>query len=1356
MVQRHDARGRLQQNPVVIDNLIDLTAYEDGGMRNLRKKVTSMDTSLRAAERDTSTEEDTDESVDYAKIDQLLEINKANAVGKSRSVEIGSRGSDPDLRLVTLDAAIAGARSTMNQSGQHSHSSPQRFPAALSLKIRQELDFVKDAIVMSNDPRRKGLGDAVSDRRRSYASPKSNERPLLEPRTPEPIPTTPSLESWVRSSRSPRITPESPRSPKSTDSSRSRLIVNKVPSGDSDGFLSNAAVRNVRTPEPIPTTPSLETEYQARRRSSVKTPEPIAVTESLEEYYRRRGPVSPASPYSTSPTPEHAEARVLNFEAVKMDTSRQLHSIGSNDTESAYTASSNAMYRRALAARKRKTAVKNSATGAFRSISRDGEEFEGESYRKALKEKYRRLVISPVKSSMDLDDGTYRTEDSRILQGSVASDIAMVETREDEEQRVKQQGELRDKADNRSHQAALLKSAKELARVKESLKQSIKEHESPKPRSPRVPQQVMTEQNRTPDQRANVFLKDSSIEVPDLSHTNSEPIIKPSRKDAMDLREVPDIPMVPLEPKRSRSMSRDLAMDASEAVLAPAKITVQAVPIQLVSPDRDPAVAAEEKETVVNSESEYLDMRKKKGIHMDMKDFDSVVKSGSAADKMEESVMQLISNDDEQGNEIALISSRYSVDLAMSDADSNTDNSLVETQTTDMVEIKKAIPAEDPSEKKATDSVSTKKKVGFSSDVKDKVATKKVDESDEGISEDDSRFNDSHSKYSGNTSGAESDSKLSIINSDTSDSDLGMDPELDAHVLYDSEALHFVVQLLDKSCAWLDEDGCACNKQDPSLLKEIKKKSLRRYLDPDAAPLKTRLSGKAQSLVTKKPKNPLLQKLQAKRVTEPSDTEDSDAPVSVYARPRRKRGSSPKKQTEEDQVIELPPHSGGSRSGSPRRRRSRSPRKTASKSPSAESKSSPKQGTEEDGEPASPFQKKLQERLKSVRSSQDGTESVVSELERNVFLDNPSTEGEIRSTGSHRSHRSASPIKETRSNGSQLSSRSKSPKKEKRSSAPRPPSPRKESRQHSPSSVQSSTSHVSNRSRSPTKGSIDLRSSGSYLSRGSGSALDPVEIHDESPRRSSPVRSRPLEIRTRGGSIDAPEVRTESSHTWSSDEVGSPARAREPKTPEGRHAGSPLASSSPRTPSPRTPDSASRLPPEKLPRSHQPMTPDSASGKLPEDGDAVDDSLALQHVHFGRSDDDSISSQLRNVIRTYGGPEHSAPRTRRVISAKAPPRTEVRFGTRLETIQELNSPASRKDEEDDPFAGLTEEERQAALELAEKLRRRAATLKRRRRAREQRMGDSGHSMSTGDYSSGYGTGRALETESHYSMRRVVS
>jgi len=67
---------------------------------------------------------------------------------------------------------------------------------------------------------------------------------------------------------------------------------------------------------------------------------------------------------------------------------------------------------------------------------------------------------------------------------------------------------------------------------------------------------------------------------------------------------------------------------------------------------------------------------------------------------------------------------------------------------------------------------------------------------------------------------------------------------------------------------------------------------------------------------------------------------------------------------------------------------------------------------------------------------------------------------------------------------------------------------------------------------------------------------------------------------------------------------------------------------------------------------------------------------------------------------------------------------------RLETIHEQGTPLSSTASSPlgsgrggNPFHGLTEAERLAALELAEKLRRRAANLKRRRRAREKRMTD---------------------------------
>jgi hypothetical protein len=68
--------------------------------------------------------------------------------------------------------------------------------------------------------------------------------------------------------------------------------------------------------------------------------------------------------------------------------------------------------------------------------------------------------------------------------------------------------------------------------------------------------------------------------------------------------------------------------------------------------------------------------------------------------------------------------------------------------------------------------------------------------------------------------------------------------------------------------------------------------------------------------------------------------------------------------------------------------------------------------------------------------------------------------------------------------------------------------------------------------------------------------------------------------------------------------------------------------------------------------------------------------------------------------------------------------------SRLETIHEQLTPRSSAASSpsassifgrSSPFHGLTEAERLAALELAEKLRRRASNLKRRRRAREKRM-----------------------------------
>lgn len=225
---------------------------------------------------------------------------------------------------------------------------------------------------------------------------------------------------------------------------------------------------------------------------------------------------------------------------------------------------------------------------------------------------------------------------------------------------------------------------------------------------------------------------------------------------------------------------------------------------------------------------------------------------------------------------------------------------------------------------------------------------------------------DENAASTSDDNGAETE--ISIINS-SSDSDM-LDPELDPHVLYDSDAINFVAQILDKSCAWLEDDSCACNYQSPSLLREVKKKT---QVDTDAAHEKlsativaSRLRGKAPTFVRNAAKqahtSALVQRLHnAQNMKKSNDlaAEKADSssvsslPVSVYARPRTKRSKSPRKLKEEKKSID--------RSSSPRKSqrdtdpdRERTPRSSGGRRPPRHSDSSRKKNSSIQALPLSP------------------------------------------------------------------------------------------------------------------------------------------------------------------------------------------------------------------------------------------------------------------------------------------------------------------------------------------------------------------------------------------------------------------
>ncbi|GKZ00286.1 hypothetical protein MPSEU_000981500 [Mayamaea pseudoterrestris] len=272
-------------------------------------------------------------------------------------------------------------------------------------------------------------------------------------------------------------------------------------------------------------------------------------------------------------------------------------------------------------------------------------------------------------------------------------------------------------------------------------------------------------------------------------------------------------------------------------------------------------------------------------------------------------------------------------------------------------------------------------------------------------------------------------SLISIMHSESSESEVGLHPDLDPHLLYDSEAMHFVISMLDKSCAWLEDDNCNnCSFQpSASLLKEIKRKQQEEASRREEIRYQThsgaRMKGKAPSLqsVKRVSDSPLVQRLHesnARRVLRNAnedvegDAASTDAvPLSPFARPRRTKRANALSQSQD----RLDPERGSLRPRSPRKTSAASPSKSprgpkplrsprsprsklsedeipSSKAPFANSyyadvsdddrndripnRRSPSRqngrgktvlGSEEHSLSASPFQKKLQERLASVR-----------------------------------------------------------------------------------------------------------------------------------------------------------------------------------------------------------------------------------------------------------------------------------------------------------------------------------------------------------------------------------------------------
>ena len=903
-----------------------------------------------------------------------------------------------------------------------------------------------------------------------------------------------------------------------------------------------------------------------------------------------------------------------------------------------------------------------------------------------------------------------------------------------------------------------------------------------------------------PHSRAVRFLDDSLkntvIEVPELRHSASEPkqdaapmVASRSDENLGRRRETKIVKVTPESPRRPDENSRCLSPGR--------KSTLQ---------DRLSAEMRKENDEAI---------RKSAMLQIDPEDFSNIVNRGSdlnLVDTTEKSLIQLVNSVDDGETTTAPVDEPipkpYSHDLAISDSETST--SIVDS---DVEELKGSSNGVVPEVKK-------KKSVEFAISVPEPGENKGSNRAGQ-ESECENTSGEEYGKYSsdengGQTSGNETDSKLSIINSESSESELGVDPELDPHVLYDSEAMRFVVQMLDRSCAWLEDDGCAaCNYQGPnsslSLLREIKKRShdktqgredLSQAATPKASNSRhSRVTGKASTLVRNAAKqgaaSSLVQNLQqvkerrSQRALRNSDTaESAKVPrqaVSVFARPRRRQASgsrqtsTPESESEEELGVRRSP---------PRRRRSQSPRKrsTVIQSDAPDGSPSPSamvvmlqgegESAQESENPVSPFQKKLQERLASVRghgdSSTDQNASIiVCDNEHTLvqgsqsFATQPSPIPDIVLAESQRSEIRSM---ETQQSGSRCSSSMRS-----QPSQPVSPSQGSDSR--------SARSGI--RSSSSMRSTTPLQMSMSQTSEARSTSSQRSSKRPSSPEVRQTVRIVAMETsesrRTNSfQAISPPSVASPGAVPYSVDQPRDSSRGRQDapgshgKIIEIDSRTSPISRSSSNTRAASSPSSA---------RGHRDNPPQPNNGNASREKPEGDSSRRSSSSHASKPKSDvsrrassSHSSKEPSVMSTNGsainkshssdssqrhlpalsrrgssggfggsgGPEQpqrlrktSSSGGRSVSSASTSGSAALsrssytsRMDYRLETIHEQGTPLSSTASSPlgsgrggNPFHGLTEAERLAALELAEKLRRRAANLKRRRRAREKRMTD---------------------------------
>jgi hypothetical protein len=194
-------------------------------------------------------------------------------------------------------------------------------------------------------------------------------------------------------------------------------------------------------------------------------------------------------------------------------------------------------------------------------------------------------------------------------------------------------------------------------------------------------------------------------------------------------------------------------------------------------------------------------------VRVDYNDFKNVVGNSANADGGMERVSQLVDvvDDDEEKNSAGPSAANdYNRDLAISDESSGESCGL----NNERQDVLKTPGFDTPTPKAANRSTK-----GVSS------AHRKFHDSENAIEVDNGNFYNSEDE---NT--AESGSKVSMEESKCSlESDLEIDIEEDD--VYESFAVPFVVEMLDRSCAWFEEknSSMSCSRREPSLLDKTKK-----------------------------------------------------------------------------------------------------------------------------------------------------------------------------------------------------------------------------------------------------------------------------------------------------------------------------------------------------------------------------------------------------------------------------------------------------------------------------------------------------------------------------------------------------